>query len=222
MGIFDLNENANVVKEPFMGSNLYYIDNFYKNPDSILEFFSKSPKNKHTPGRDTNAETLNGIYFDDDRITIENNEVSKVWNHLSDICGHSPVDIQVLTNHFRFRDKNFNKSKDNFWYPHIDHGYTAIVYFNKNDTICGTNLYRSIQEDLPISRGEHVDPWRSKQNWELLTTLKPAYNRCVIFDGEKFPHGMHITDNCYFDEEYRTNQIFFFYNAEGHEDLQQT
>ena len=29
MGIFDLNTKAVVVKEPFMGSNLYYIDNFY-------------------------------------------------------------------------------------------------------------------------------------------------------------------------------------------------
>ena len=112
MGIFDLNENVVVVKEPFMGSNLYYIDDFYKNPDSILEFFSKQPLKQHTPGRHMDTESFNGIYFDDERISVKTDEISKVWNHLSDICGQVPVDTNVLTNHFRFRDKNFNKSND--------------------------------------------------------------------------------------------------------------
>ena len=44
MGIFDLNTEAIVVKEPFMGSNLYYIDNFYKNPNEIADLFNKIPK----------------------------------------------------------------------------------------------------------------------------------------------------------------------------------
>jgi len=221
MGIFDLNEKAVVIRERFMGSNLYYIDDFYKNPDDIAKLFNTIPNCKHTPGIHPNAKSLNGIYFDDRRIRLKTDEIIPVWEHLSNIIGYRPA-LQhkdchdVLTNQFRYRDKSFNKSKDNYWHPHIDCGFNAIVYFNKNDDMCGTNLYKLIHPDLPISKGEHVEPWRSKKNWERITTLKPAFNRCVIFDGGKFRHGMHIPDERYSSEEYRLNQVFFFQNESSY------
>jgi hypothetical protein len=217
MGIFDLNDKAVVIRESFMDSNLYYIDDFYKNPDDIAELFSKIPNRKHTPTIEPNVKSLNGVYFDDRRLSFKTDEIIHVWKHLSNIIGYSPSyphkDYQdVMTNQFRFRDKNFNKSKYNYWSPHTDIGYNAIVYFNKNDDICGTNIYKSVHPDLPRSGGEHADPWRSKNNWKILTSLKPAFNRCVIFDGGKFKHGMNLSDNVYSNEEYRLNQIFFFEN----------
>ena len=41
MGIFDLNYSI-TVNETFMGSNIYYMDNFYKNPDAVLDLFNLS------------------------------------------------------------------------------------------------------------------------------------------------------------------------------------
>ena len=32
----------------------------------------------------------------------------------------------------------------------------------------------------------------------------------VFFDGWKFQHGMNISNDRYFDQEYRKNQVFFF------------
>jgi hypothetical protein len=217
MGIFDLNEEAVVICESFMGSNLYYIDDFYKNPDDIAELFNIIPNCVYRPGIEPNAKSLNGIYFDDRREFLKTDEIIHVWKHLSNIIGYHPLSPHkdcrdVITNQFRYRDKSFNKSKDNYWHPHTDSGFNAIVYFNKNDDICGTNLYKLIHPDLPISKGEHAEPWRSKKNWERISTLKPAFNRCVIFDGGKFHHGMDISNDRYSGEEYRLNQIFFFEN----------
>lgn len=215
MGIFDLNEEAIVVRESFMGSNLYYIDDFYQNPDDIVKYFEMTPDVRHHPDIKSEFQTLNSICFDDRRHNFKSREITPVYNHLSKICGQVPIsmhkDDSIITNKTRFFKIKFNNYLDNYWYPHTDSGYNAIVYLNKNECDkSGTNLYRSIQPDLPRSRGEHVDPWRSKENWKIITTLKPAYNRCVLFDGKKFPHGMHICDDMYFGDEFRLNQVFFF------------
>ena len=44
----------------------------------------------------------------------------------------------------------------------------------------------------------------------MIKSLPPKYNRLVLFDGYKFPHGMNIVNNHYFSDEYRINQVFFF------------
>lgn len=221
MGIFDLNLDAKVIKESFMGSNLYYIDNFYKYPDEVADLLNKVPNMRFESYSPASAPNYNGVYFDDRRVLLKTDEMLCVWKLLSQIIGGILPDWphgrcqDVVTNHFRFIDKNYVQCKDYYWHPHYDVGYTALVYLNKNDDICGTNLYKPIQPDLPKSRGEHVDPWRSKKNWEKITTLKPAFNRCVIFDGSKFAHGMNVVDGMYCGEEFRINQVFFFKNEKG-------
>ena len=213
MGIFDLNEEATVIREPFLGSNLYYIDNFYKNPDAIVNMLCNTPSNLHHPRKDIIQYSLNGVYFEDRRHAIKNLEITPIYDHLSKICGQNPLhpyNDTILTNLMKFSRNDFNNYKDNYWHPHTDDGYTAIVYLNKFDDVYGTNLYKSVKPDLPETRGEHLDPWRSKENWEIITTLRPEYNRCVLFDGNKFTHGMHICDDRYFDDQCRLNQVFFF------------
>ena len=216
MGIFDLNEQAIIVQESFMGSNLYYIDDFYKHPDGIVKYLDMTPNVVHHPNKKMKYQTLNGICFDDRRHNIKNKEITPVYNHLSKICGHIPIsmhkDDSIITNKTRFFKSKFNDYKNNYWHPHTDPGYTALIYLNKSDSECGTNLYKRAQLDLPYTRGEHVDPWRSKENWEIITTLKSNFNRCVLFDGNKFAHGMHICDDRYFDDQYRLNQVLFFGN----------
>ena len=80
--MFDLNEEAVVIREPFMGSNLYYIDDFYKHPDDIVELFNKTPTYKHTGLKHPNFESLNGVYFNDRRISMKTDEITKVWDYL--------------------------------------------------------------------------------------------------------------------------------------------
>ncbi len=63
MGIYDLNEHACVIRESFMGSNIYYIDDFYKTPDVIVDYLNKTPGDIHHPEPHVKHKSLNGIYF---------------------------------------------------------------------------------------------------------------------------------------------------------------
>ena len=105
----------------------------------------------------------------------------------------------------------FNDYKNNYWWPHLDRGYNAIVYLNTNDYVSGTNLYENLNlDEEPLNCPEHFTPWRNKNNFRLVKTLMPRYNRLVLFDGLKFHHGMNICNDDYFHESYRFNQVFFF------------
>ena len=46
--------------------------------------------------------------------------------------------------------------------------------------------------------------------FEETIKIKNIYNRLVLFDGDKFIHGMNIVNDRYFSDEYRCNQVFFF------------
>ena len=103
-----------------------------------------------------------------------------------------------------------NPYEETYWWPHHDPGYTALIYLNKDDTENGTNLYRNLcPEKEPPKIPEHSEPWRPKERFELLKSLKPRYNRLVLFDGNKFLHGMNICDQRYY-EYFRINQALFF------------
>ena len=104
----------------------------------------------------------------------------------------------------RFYENSWNDYKNCYWWPHTDNGYNGIVYFN-ND--CGTNLYEDLGWDINVS--EHEEPWRPKAYYDLIKTIKPKYNRMVLFDG-MIPHAMDICNNKFFAKEYRKNQAFFF------------
>ena len=212
MGVFDLNEKSPIYVEKIMGSNIYYIDDFYKKPDTILKLFNTVPATIHNPDKDAGFKSFNGVHFQDMRHVLRVEEMKKVNSYLSKICKRRPDEEPnlVMTNKTRFSPNRFNDYKNNYWHPHTDAGYTALIYFNKNDTVCGTNLYRNTSPDTQNHFGEHVVPWRSKSKWEIIKTLKPKFNRCVLFDGGFFPHGMHIPNDKYFKDEYRLNQVVFF------------
>ena len=214
MCVFDINEKSPIRIETFMGSNIYYIDDFYKHPQLILKLLGTIPAKVHHPGRDLKFESKNGVYFDDKRHTSKFLEMERVTSYLSKICGSTlDQDPKMLfSNKTRFYPNKFNDYKNNFWHPHTDPGYTALIYLNKGDSECGTNLYKEVLPDTENQHGEHVVPWRSKSKWEIIKTLEPKFNRCVLFDGSYFPHGMHIPNERYFGNEYRLNQVVFFKN----------
>ena len=109
----------------------------------------------------------------------------------------------------KFYRDDFNNYKECIWWPHRDTGYNGIVYFSDE---CGTNLYSPdyFDKSKRITTYEHKTPWVKKGEFKLLKTLEPKYNRLVFFDGLKFPHGMDICNDRFFDDEYRYNQVFFF------------
>ena len=209
--MFQLSDNLKVNTEIFQGSKIFTIDNFYENPDEISDYLFKEPAPLH---KEYDNPTYNNVLFEDRRLRTYDVRIQPVIIFLSKLSSQKPLIYDITTNQTRFYDDEFNDYKNCIWWPHVDEGYNGIVYFNKNDTECGTNLYSEITDidemndydNIP----EHFAPWRKKEKYEKIKTLIPKYNRLVLFDGYKFPHGMNIINDRYFSDEYRNNQVFFF------------
>ena len=212
--MFELSDNLEINTEIFQGSKIFTIDNFYKYPDKISNYLFKNPAPLH---KEYDNPTYNNVLFEDRRLRTYDVRLQPVINFLSKLSSQKPLLYDITTNQTRFNDDEFNDYKNCIWWPHVDEGYNGIVYFNKNDTECGTNLY---SQDIGASEmndynsiPEHFAPWRQKEKYEKIKTLIPKYNRLVLFDGYKFPHGMNIINDRYFSDEYRNNQVFFFERA---------
>ena len=209
--MFQLSDNLKVNTEIFQGSKIFTIDNFYENPDEISDYLFKEPAPLH---KEYDNPTYNNVLFEDRRLRTYDVRLQPVIIFLSKLSSQKPLIYDITTNQTRFYDDEFNDYKNCIWWPHVDEGYNGIVYFNKNDTECGTNLYSEITDidemndydNIP----EHFAPWRKKEKYEKIKTLIPKYNRLVLFDGYKFPHGMNIINDRYFSNEYTNNQVFFF------------
>jgi len=211
--MFEFNRDSEVKKRIIEGSAVYTIDNFYKNPDEIVEYLQSIPplvwKEKEQPSN-------NQIEFDDRRHDLWNPDIRAAYEYVCSICGHNMPNEQdansITTNFTRFKDTSFNNFEDNYWWPHWDSGYNGVVYLNKDDTTSGTNLYENLDPDNepPNDVPEHYQPWRPKSKYRLIESLEAKYNRLVLFDGYKFPHAMNISNKQYFGETYRMNQVFFY------------
>ena len=209
--MFEINQEIKIKKENLCDSFIYTIDNFYQSPEEVLNLFLSSEsfvfKKNEKP-------SYNQLYFDDSRNIMHSEEIKQVYEFLSKICNQKPFvkDTLVQTNLIRFYCNNFNNYQSNYWWPHEDVGYTGILYLNKNDEEYGTNLYEIInhEEEPPKDIPEHFQPWRKKSNFKLIKTIKPKFNRMVLYDGHRFPHGMNICGDKYFGSDYRMNQVFFF------------
>ena len=205
--MFELNNNLEIKEELFQGSIIYTIDNFYRDPQRIENYlFRDIPNLPLHKGNDNPS--YNGTYFEDRRHPARNSlQLKKVYDFLSDLCGQEYDSHDIATNCARFKRHEFNDYENCHWWPHTDTGYNGIVYFN-DDNENGTNFYNEL---IPLPDiNEHYAPWRSKDEFELIKHLEPKYNRLVFFDGWKFSHGMNISNDRYFGQEYRKNQVFFF------------
>ena len=135
-----------------------------------------------------------------------------ISNTLGNIVNQpSAVPYKLATNYIRFIDKNFNDFENNYWWPHLDCGYTAIIYFdNFGEEIPGTNLYRKVKPYNFDEFPEHYHPWINKDKFEVLYSFKSNFNRLIMFDGKKFLHNMAIDDDRFFYSKFRKNQVIFF------------
>jgi len=181
-------------------SPIYIIDDFYKYPKEVEKEFWRNELNYHKesdPGD-------NGKLFHDMRHNFYSQELVKVTEYLLDMCGSSYYfsDSNCLSNVFKYEGVDYI---DNYWYPHTDTGYTALIYFEGT----GTNLYavpNEIERDNIEKTFEHCNPWRPKNNYELLFTIESKYNRLVLFNGKQFWHGADISHS----PTKRFNQALFF------------
>lgn len=203
--MFELNNFEELTIQEINGTRLYIKDNFYKYPDEVLKILNTTENNywkiKDQP-------SFNGVHFADKRHDFYHKDLLQVNTKLEEICGQKTAQPgQVVTNCIQFFDKEFNNYKNNYWGPHEDLGYTALIYLNDFDCP-GTNFYTRLQEDI-WETPEHFDPWRSKEKFDILYTVESKYNRMVLFDGRNLTHGMAINDETFFDI-LRINQVIFF------------
>ena len=202
--MFKLNHRLQVKRETLQGSTIYYIDNFYLHPKEVEEYIFDPETPLH---KIEQKPSYNSIHFEDRRLIKEDERLHSTVNFLSQICGQKPETHCIVTNMQRFFANDFNDYKNYVWWPHQDNGYNGIVYFSDE---CGTNLYSTDTTDELPNAPEHFKPWRLREHYEILKTIEPKYNRLVLFDGFKFPHGVDVCNNYYFGDEYRKNQVFFF------------
>ena len=206
--MFEISKNLTINLEIFRDSKIYTIDNFFQDPYSIVDYFLGIVP---PLWKIDDINTCNGVQFEDRRHLFDSEEIEKVYDFLSFLCDREPFKRNIATNVTRFKKTRFNNYENNYWWPHKDFGYTAIIYLNKCDTTNGTNLYKLERQDEALKyQHEHSHPWRSKKHYSILKTIEPKYNRCVIFDGSKFIHGMNIENDRYFENEFRKNMVFFF------------
>lgn len=208
MNIFTINRDIIVETQNLQDNTIYLIDNFYQYPDKVLNFFLAEPPKVHKRNQ---KPSYNQIYFDDRRHRIRSNDIKHVYEFLRTLCNQKSVlgDDAIVTNFTRFKRSAFNNYKQNYWWPHIDEGYTGILYLS-DDAVSGTNLYNIVNYTQDFNTNEHFTPWRSKQDYEIIMSLESKFNRMVLFDALKFCHGMNICNDRYFNDEYRINQVFFF------------
>lgn len=209
--MFEINSKMDLSLEIFRGSKIYTIDNFYSDPDEIVHLIKELPKRLHKANANP---TYNGTYFEDCRDCVYIEELNPIYFFLSVLSGSNPTSYDFITNVIKFKDVPFNNYQSKYWWPHLDEGYTAVIYLNDdNDCECGTNLYDILcqeEKNVTDSIPEHSQPWRPKHKYKLIKSLKPKYNRLVFFDAKKFLHGMNISNKIYFRDRPRMNQVLFF------------
>ena len=221
--MFELNKNLEVKEESLMGSKIFTIDNFYKDPEEVSDCIF----NREVPlWKTEESPSYNTLYFNERRLILKDDRIDGVYKFLSNLCSMGYNFPKIVTNMIRFSKNDFNDYENCFMWPHTDRGWNGIVYFNKDEENSGTNLYdpKVLEEEewrISMSAPEHYSSWRPKENYSVLKSLKSKYNSLVLFDGSKFPHGMNIVNDRFFRdiplfsypqaywENYRCNQPFF-------------
>ena len=214
--IFELG-NWDINTEIVLGSKVIVIDNFYRTPKLIKDFILKPMPNLWRAGF---PGSRNGCDYQDRRSIVSLSDKSfedhkKTFDIISQLIGQPAGEHSnnhsFTSNVSKFHKTKFNNYHDNWWWPHRDRGYNAIVYLNDefgDSEYTGTALFHP--DGLQAKTNEGVDPWIPKFEYELVKHMKGKYNRCVLFDGKLFPHAMLIDNDDWFQDFYRVNTVLFF------------
>ena len=220
--MWNINTDSKVTITELYGSKIYTIDNVFREPKKLERFlFSRAtarvePKE---PFQQNGLEFIKGRYHD-----FKDKAAPIVWL-ASKLCDQNPSFFgSFKTNCDVWLKGDYNDWENYYWFPHIDHGYNCITYFN-DDSVNGTNLYHPDLKDeewfeqIMIDPPVGVQPWMAKHKVKLVKTLKPKYNRMHLFDGAFFPHSPAIENDKYFVDSLenvdrtnmRCNLCFFFH-----------
>jgi hypothetical protein len=208
--MFEFNKNIECIEA--FDSKIYIVDDFYKNPHEIINWISKIPRTIHKAHQ---TPSYNRVHFRDERHYIPVENINPIIEWMKEITGQEFDDLNTnctfFSNWQSWVDNEFNSvHESSVWYPHLDYGYTALIYFDE-ESIGGTNLYlpKNEHERSNIAKiNEHYEPWRSGDDWEVLVTLQSKFNRMVLFEADKFYHGLEFSPK-YFNTP-RLNQAIFF------------
>jgi hypothetical protein len=206
--MFEFNNLINIDIKIINDSKIFFIENFFKQPDKIVEYLETNNPLFHKNDERYKTNYNNGTKFIDARHEITGPEIKNLYEKINLLIDQTiPENLTIGSNIFQMIDVEFNDYQNNFWFPHYDKGYTGIIYLNEL-TCAGTNLYEQVVEDYD-NIAEHLIPWRSKTKYNVIYTIPNKYNQMVLFDGKKFKHGMAINDDIFFNE-IRKNLVLFF------------
>ena len=107
----------------------------------------------------------------------------------------------VNTNYIKFLNHKYD---NHIFYPHTDHGKTALVYLNKAKSK-GTNFYHPINYE---QGDEHEEHFITPDQVEILHHIDSEYNKLIIWEGKDLWHGLCMDPK--YTDEWRVNQPFFF------------
>ena len=181
------------------------IKDFYKYPDKINKLFLKvEPQwHKHFAGF-----YHQGVDFKDMRHYIFTNEITPVYDFLENITNQKTFNFDdghykklVNTNYIKFLNHKYD---NHIFYPHTDHGKTALVYLNKAKSK-GTNFYHPINYE---QGDEHEEHFITPDQVEILHHIDSEYNKLIIWEGKDLWHGLCMDPK--YTDEWRVNQPFFF------------
>ena len=237
---FDINKNQSIQYGMLELTPYAIIDDFFSTPDDVITLLHHVAPNFHKESGNSNTslnqytvpdgqleedrshiKNYNGEMFKDMRHEFYSDMILPAYEHIFHVLKYMgihqiPMDRRaVLSNCFTFKKNPFNDFENNYWWPHRDHGYSALVYLNHNDNT-GTNVYKCLADSYEDGVREHEQPWRPKERYEKIMNFEPAFNRCIVFDAGKYHHGMHV-ENWRFEDtlenDTRMNLGFFFHPA---------
>ena len=105
--MFELNKNLEVEEDSLLGSKIYIVYNFYKNPEEVSDYLF----NREVPlWKLEERPSYNSVYFNDRRLIQTDFRLYDVYNFLSGLCGMSYDLPTIFTNVTRFSNNNFNDS----------------------------------------------------------------------------------------------------------------
>ena len=160
------------------------VDNFYKNPDPILDLINTIPASTYTPNR-------RGFPGNQIDITYNMSYLTEVYTHLIQKYFPDIVSDDYLKNSINGATFMVNvlKYTPSIKEPHvdIDGHFASGIYFNKECT-GGTAFF-------------------SKTTRQMLGIVEMKYNRMLLYKQDS-PHTAYIEEETFVDT-YRINQQFF-------------
>lgn len=194
------------------GTRGYQFDNFYENPEFILNHIISTPPRK----TGINLSESNGVYYEDMRHQRYVPKLKWYEDVITETIGgveNTSKEPALFTNFMKWNRDSFNSYKTHYWYPHFDTYWTFILYLNPTEKNNGTNIYKPVDnywQDVQTKTVEHITPWHPKEHYEVVDYFEPVFNRGYAFQSSRLLHGAAVNDETYFDDVFRLNQVIFF------------